>query len=254
MSGVNTLVYFDIEATGLKSSGRPRITEISLLAVNTHEIFELHEKIRHQESIQIEKILPRVMNKLTLCVYPMATIMPHVTSITGLDNYNLIGQSKFERNTGELISGFLDRLPAPVCLVAHNGNAYDFPLLKAEMEKAGVNIGSDICCADSYIGIKEIVKKKEEKARKEKAFYRKLQWLEKRKSEKIETATTENNLPATSPSPINLIAGPDVPTSFSLYNLHVHLLLSMESLFNLSKYIRSDKALEATAPKRIYVG
>ena len=95
MSGVNTLVYCDIEATGLKSSGRPRITEISLLAVNTHEILELHEKIRHQESVQLEKILPRVMNKLTLCVYPMATIMPHVTSITGLDNYNLIGQSKF---------------------------------------------------------------------------------------------------------------------------------------------------------------
>jgi DNA polymerase III epsilon subunit-like protein len=37
MSEINTLVYFDIEATGLKSSGKPRICEISLVAVNTHE-------------------------------------------------------------------------------------------------------------------------------------------------------------------------------------------------------------------------
>ena len=34
MNGIKTLVYFDIEAAGLKSSGRPRITEILLVSVN----------------------------------------------------------------------------------------------------------------------------------------------------------------------------------------------------------------------------
>jgi uncharacterized protein YprB with RNaseH-like and TPR domain len=35
MIEMKTLVYFDIEATGLKSSGRPRISEISFVAINT---------------------------------------------------------------------------------------------------------------------------------------------------------------------------------------------------------------------------
>ena len=32
---IQTIVYFDLESTGLKESGRPRISEISLVAVNT---------------------------------------------------------------------------------------------------------------------------------------------------------------------------------------------------------------------------
>ena len=76
--------------------------------------------------------------------------------ITGLDNYNLNDQIRFDANTGHLLNNFLARLPSPVCLVAHNGNVYDYPLLKAEMEKAGIQVGSDILCADSYIGIKAV--------------------------------------------------------------------------------------------------
>jgi DNA polymerase III epsilon subunit-like protein len=49
MKGITTLVYFDIEATGLKSSGRPRITEISCVAVNMDSILRL--------SLEIKKIL-----------------------------------------------------------------------------------------------------------------------------------------------------------------------------------------------------
>jgi hypothetical protein len=42
-------------------------------------------------------------------------------------------------------------LPSTVCLVAHN-----FPLLKAEMEKVGTKLESQILCVDSYLGIREI--------------------------------------------------------------------------------------------------
>ena len=42
MSDIQTLVYCDIEATGLKSSGRPRITEISLVAVKTEKMLDLN--------------------------------------------------------------------------------------------------------------------------------------------------------------------------------------------------------------------
>ena len=165
MSEIKTLVYCDLEATGLKNSGRPRITELSLVAVNMRNILELNSQLisPHQKNrFNVECIFPRVMNKLTVCVYPMATIRPEVSVITGLDNYNLSGQTTFDEKTGELINSFLSRLPAPLCLVAHNGDQYDFPLLKAELEKAGVTLLSETLCADSYVGIKEIFKRREE--------------------------------------------------------------------------------------------
>ena len=43
-------------------------------------------------------------------------------------------------------------------MVAHNGNLYDFPLLQAELVKIGLELGSDIFCVDSYVGLKEIFK------------------------------------------------------------------------------------------------
>ena len=170
MSNIKTLVYFDLEATGLKSSGRPRISEMSFVAVNSEDVMELYLKIQNNLRnknnqdylLQVESMLPRVMNKLILCVYPMAIIMPEVSDITGLDNYNLTNQSRFDKTTGILLNNFLDRLPKPICLVAHNGNNYDFPLLKAEMEKAHIKLGSDILCADSYVGMKAIFQKRKE--------------------------------------------------------------------------------------------
>jgi DNA polymerase III epsilon subunit-like protein len=170
MQDIRTFVYFDLEATGLKSSGRPRVCEISLIAVNTSDILDLHKSLSNSISgrtnedtiIQVETCSPRIVNKLTLCVYPMATIVPFVSSMTGLDNYNLTGQSKFDRNIGNLLNIFLSCLPSPVCLVAHNGSQYDFPLLKAEMEKAGTKLGSQILCVDSYFGIKSILKNRQQ--------------------------------------------------------------------------------------------
>ena len=166
MAAIKTLVYFDLEATGLKSSGRPRISELSFVAIDAQEINIMNKKLSekeknftcHEDILLLETLIPRVLNKLTICVYPMATIMPEVSSITGLDNYNLTGQDKFDKSTGDLLNAFLSRLPFPVCLVAHNGNAYDFPLLRAELVKAGAEIGPNIFCVDSYVGIKEIFK------------------------------------------------------------------------------------------------
>jgi three prime repair exonuclease-1 len=130
MQDIKTFVYFDLEATGLKSSGRTRVCEISLIAVDTSDILELHESLLHSISgrtnedtiIQVETCCPIIVNKLTLCVYPMATIVPLVSSKTGLDIYNLTDQSKFNRNIGNLLNIFLSSLPSPVCLVAHNGS------------------------------------------------------------------------------------------------------------------------------------
>ena len=188
MSEIKTLVYFDLEATGLKGYGRPRITGLSFVAVNTQDLPGLNSRFkqlraaRHEESL--ENIVPRIMNKLTICIYPMVTVMPEVALITSLDKYNLSGQAKFDKNTGEMINTFLSRLPSPVCLVAHNGNNYDFPLLKTEMEKASTSLEPHILCADSYLGIKEIFKRRENVVSVEEDF--------------------------------------SIPVSFSLTNLHTH--------------------------------
>ena len=94
MCEIKTLVYCDLEATGLKNSGRPRITELSLVAVNTESILDLNTMLLSHlplSKLKVDRMLPRVVNKLTICVYPMTTIRPEVSGITGLDNYNRLG-------------------------------------------------------------------------------------------------------------------------------------------------------------------
>ena len=95
----------------------------------------------------------------------MTTILPHVRDMTGLDNYNLSAQSKFNRSI--MINNLLSCLPSPVCLVAHNGNPYNFPLLKAEMKNTKTQLNSEILCADCSIGIKKIFRKRAAAAEKE---------------------------------------------------------------------------------------
>ena len=94
MCEIKTLVYCDLEATGLKNSGRPRITELSLVAVNTESILDLNTMLLSHlplSKLKVDRMLPRVVNKLTICVYPMTTIRPEVSGNTGQDNYNRLG-------------------------------------------------------------------------------------------------------------------------------------------------------------------
>ena len=221
MEEIKTIVYFDLEATGLKSSGKPRISELSFVAVNFQDILDFHlkieeckEKARQMNSDKIEKLLPRVINKLTLCVYPMATIVPQVSSITGLDNYNLSDQARFDKNTADMLNSFLNRLPSPVCLIAHNGDLYDFPLLKAEMDNIGTTLNSQIMCADSYMGIKDIFKKREE--------VRKIQYAEIEEKQIKEREVIEEVKKLH-------FAMSKTPQSFSLIKLHQQLFQQLSS-------------------------
>ena len=93
-----TLVFLDLESTGLQDSGRPRICELSLVAVKTKEFLELYFRINNEiESNKSEEsmdnILPRIINKLTLFVYPMAPILPHVSRITWITTTSTVKQN-----------------------------------------------------------------------------------------------------------------------------------------------------------------
>ena len=50
---IQTIVYLDLESTGLRESGRPRISEISLLAVNMNDFLQLQIKINDYISEKI---------------------------------------------------------------------------------------------------------------------------------------------------------------------------------------------------------
>ena len=64
MSEVKTIVYFDLEATGLKNSGKPRICELSFVAVNIQDVQQLALKIKEDKHFCEQSYLPRVINKL----------------------------------------------------------------------------------------------------------------------------------------------------------------------------------------------
>ncbi|TRY63567.1 hypothetical protein TCAL_11568 [Tigriopus californicus] len=135
-SCVQTLVFFDLEATGLRGS-RPRITELALVAIHVTAFRDFQRTL--SQSDDPSQARPRVLNRLNLCFRPGRPIPPLVSDLTGLDNQNLADQPRFSDQTVALLRVFLDQLPAPVCLLAHNARAYDVPLLRAEIRRASTN-------------------------------------------------------------------------------------------------------------------
>lgn len=122
----NSLVFFDLETTGLPSFHCPKITELSFCAVERHQFLNGQPKE-----------IPRVTNRLNLCIYPSRLVDPEATNKTKLDNYNLEHQSRFDEDVFNLIYSFLNRLKKPICLIAHNGYKFDFPILRSEIAKLG---------------------------------------------------------------------------------------------------------------------
>ena len=122
----NSLVFFDLETTGLPNYQNPRITELSFCAVD--RLTFLQGK---------PKDIPRVTNRLNLCIYPSRPIDVVASEKTLLYTDMLEYQSPFNNDVANIISSFLDRLNKPICLIAHNGNRFDFPILKSEIDRLG---------------------------------------------------------------------------------------------------------------------
>lgn len=85
---VSTYVFLDLESTGLGGIGeRPRITELSLVAVHKFSLMDPVSPCMstHPDPAALcARLTPRVLNKLTVCVYPMKGISSQAASITGL--------------------------------------------------------------------------------------------------------------------------------------------------------------------------
>uniref|UniRef100_A0A023FP70 Putative deddh 3'-5' exonuclease domain of three prime repair exonuclease n=1 Tax=Amblyomma cajennense TaxID=34607 RepID=A0A023FP70_AMBCJ len=99
----------------------------------------------------------RCVHKLTYCVQPRTAVTCQAADITRLDNWELDSCPPF-REVADTIEKFLNTLPAPICLVAHNGDNFDFPLLQAELKRASPNIDlMPFFCCDSLPAFREIL-------------------------------------------------------------------------------------------------
>lgn len=62
----------------------------------------------------------------------------------------LLEQKDFDDDLVSLLTLFLRRLQSPVCLIAHNGFRFDFPLLKAELASIERDLPEGLLCLDSW--------------------------------------------------------------------------------------------------------
>lgn len=144
-----TFVFLDLEATGLPSMD-PEIAELSLFAVHRSSL----ENPEHDESgIPLP---PRVMDKLTLCMSPERPFTAKASEITGLSCEGLARCRKagFDGTVVRTLQAFLSRQEGPVCLVAHNGFDYDFPLLCMELQRLGADLPQDTVCLDTLAALR----------------------------------------------------------------------------------------------------
>lgn len=141
MSSVASYVFLDLETTGFprEENNKTKITEISLVAVKREHVLDTRVGAS-----------PRVQNKLTLCLNPRKLVSPESTKVTGLCNDLLEQETDFNIEVFNLINTFLNVLTKPVCLVAQNGQYFDFPILKRHVEYLKVSLSDDLLCADCY--------------------------------------------------------------------------------------------------------
>ncbi|XP_075394995.1 uncharacterized protein LOC142434186 isoform X2 [Tenrec ecaudatus] len=139
-----TFVFMDLEATGLPNVD-PEIAELALFAVHRSSL----ESLKRDEAGT--PMLPRVLDKLTLCIFPERPFTTKASEITGLSRESLAQcrKASFDATVVQALQAFLSRQAGPLCLVAHNGFDYDFPLLCTELLRLGAHLPPDTICLDT---------------------------------------------------------------------------------------------------------
>lgn len=156
MVKVATYVFFDLETTGLphQERNKTKIIEVSFIAALREDIEKatIGSKPYH--------------SKLTLMLNPQRKIHPDVVILTGISN-DMVNNAPIFSDKLETILTFLNNLPKPVCLVAHNGNSFDYKIFLAELFDINASLPDDILCVDSLTGFRQLHKQKWPKASSE---------------------------------------------------------------------------------------
>ncbi|XP_029398995.1 three-prime repair exonuclease 1 isoform X2 [Mus pahari] len=98
-------------------------------------------------------------SRVPCCLLLGKACSPGASEITGLSTAELEvqGRQRFDDNLADLLRAFLQRQPQPCCLVAHNGDRYDFPLLQAELAWLSTPSPLDgTFCVDSIAALKAL--------------------------------------------------------------------------------------------------
>ncbi|KAH8352334.1 hypothetical protein KR084_003499 [Drosophila pseudotakahashii] len=155
---ISTFAVLDLETTNLPAynNNRVGITELCIYAFEAALLKKKVDQDGDQDPKQEVPAAPRVLHKLNLLFRPSMMVHPEAESATGLSNYLLERESKLDEDAAQLIISFLKHLPSPVCLVAHNGWGFDFPILRQAFEKLNMELPQSMTCVDSLRAFLEI--------------------------------------------------------------------------------------------------
>ncbi|EDW87471.1 uncharacterized protein LOC6526651 [Drosophila yakuba] len=155
---ISTFAVLDLETNNLPAyqNNRVAITELCIYAFEAALLKKEKNEDQGEKKEQELPAAPRVLHKLNLLFQPSMKVFPEAERITGLSNYLLERESKLDADAAQLINGFLKHLPGPVCLVAHNGWGFDFPILRQTFEKLNIELPQSLTCVDSLRAFMEI--------------------------------------------------------------------------------------------------
>lgn len=234
---IKTLAFFDLETTGIPDLEffKTKITELTIVAVSVEHF--------------LDSDFPRVQHKLSLCFNPMKRIDIKAMEVTGLSNELLERERKFDQNAMKLIECFIFQLQQPVCLIAHNGNKFDFPLIKKQCEALEALFPFTMQCCDSIPVFKEIDALNEEKIEVLKNSYSLKRWDDVKNDDFILSAEVERLLDGDQPE--HEATQPEREDVGSDPILHEFVTKELEIISNREKSEKSMKEINETTPEQV---
>ncbi|EDW78163.1 uncharacterized protein Dwil_GK24851 [Drosophila willistoni] len=154
LNKINTFAVIDLETCNLPALNYNR-TSITELCIYAFDSGILKDNVADGDAPQILEA-PRVIHKLNLLFQPTMMVHPDAERLTGLNNYILERESRLNENSAQMIINFVRHLPGRICLVAHNGWSFDFPIVRQAFEKLSLSFPEDMLCVDSLRAFIEI--------------------------------------------------------------------------------------------------
>lgn len=133
-----TFVFVDFETTDLHE---PEVTEFCALAIDRN-------------------FPERVRDKLVLCCSTHKKISPVVSQLTGITNEMVTKRCQFPKEGVSLLLAFMKVIPGPICLLAHNGDKFDFKILHETLESGRIYGPLNVYSIDTLPLFKEMDGKK----------------------------------------------------------------------------------------------
>ncbi|XP_067620416.1 uncharacterized protein [Eurosta solidaginis] len=144
---IASFVVLDLETNDLPHIfSKVAITELCMYGFAASELEAETLSLLSDENGSPLPKRPRILHKLALLFNPRRLIHP---SAEGLSNFSLEKESHFDENAGITVLNFIKHMQQPVCLVAHNGDSFDFPVIKQTLQKLNMEMPEGILCLDS---------------------------------------------------------------------------------------------------------